>query len=150
MTILKPAKKPSAEPGLADQQRRKSKMMRTSHMIAILLALSVATPLHAAPSTVFHTVVFWLKADTPPGKAEEIIANTKSIERMPMVEKVYVGQPIKSPREVVDDSFSVAFTMVFKDEAALQAYNADPHHKKLSSRTLPHVARGLIYDYKSE
>ena len=125
-------------------------MTRTSYMLAALLTLSVATPLQAAPATVFHTVVFWLKADTPASKVDEIIANTKSIERMSMVEKVYVGQPIMSPRDVVDDSFSVAFTMVFKDEAALQAYNADPHHKKLSSRTLPHVARGVIYDYKSE
>ncbi|MDG1007495.1 MAG: Dabb family protein [Alphaproteobacteria bacterium] len=118
------------------------------YALALLMSLSVATPLHAAPSTVFHTVIFWLKADTPAGKLEEIIANTKSLESLPMVEKVYVGQPIMSPREVVDDSFSVAFTMVFKDEAALKAYNADPRHKKSSSRALPHVARGVIYDYK--
>ena len=67
-----------------------------------------------------------------------------------MVEKVLVGGPIMSDRDVVDDSFSVAFTMVFKDEAALQAYNTDPDHKKSSQRTMPHVARGVIYDYKSD
>jgi len=126
-------------------------MMKTKiYSLAVLLTLSVAAPLHAAPPTVFHTVIFWLKADTPASKVAEIMKNTKSFESMPMVEKVYVGQPIMSPRDVVDDSFSIAFTMVFKDEAALQAYNADPHHKKLSSRALPHVARGVIYDYKSE
>ncbi|MDA8524137.1 Dabb family protein [Alphaproteobacteria bacterium] len=123
-------------------------MMRTSHMIAVLLALSVATPLHAAPATVFHTVIFWLKADTPAAKRDEIIRNTQSLEKLPMVEKVFVGQPIMSDRKVVDDSFSVAFTMTFKDEAALEAYNADPRHKKSSARTLPYVARGVIYDYK--
>ena len=123
-------------------------MMRTSHMIAVLLALSVATPLHAAPATVFHTVIFWLKADTPAAKRDEIIRNTQSLEKLPMVEKAFVGQPIMSDRKVVDDSFSVAFTMTFKDEAALEAYNADPRHKKSSARTLPYVARGVIYDYK--
>lgn len=123
-------------------------MMRTSHMIAVLLALSVATPLHAAPATVFHTVIFWLKADTPAAKRDEIIRNTQSLEKLPMVEKVFVGQPIMSDRKVVDDSFSVAFTMTFKDEAALEAYNADPRRKKSSARTLPYVARGVIYDYK--
>jgi hypothetical protein len=102
----------------------------------------------AAPATVFHTVIFWLKADTPAAKRDEIIRNTQSLEQLPMVEKVFVGQPIMSDRKVVDDSFSVAFTMTFKDEAALEAYNADPRHKKSSARTLPYVARGVIYDYK--
>jgi hypothetical protein len=55
-----------------------------------------------------------------------------------------------SDRDVVDDSFGVAFTMTFKDEAALQAYNADPDHKRSSAMTLPHVARGIIYDYKRQ
>ena len=123
-------------------------MMRTSHMIAVLLALSVATPLHAAPAPVFHTVICWVKTDTPAAKRDEIIRNTQSLEKLPMVEKVFVGQPIMSDRKVVDDSFSVAFTMTFKDEAALEAYNADPRHKKSSARTLPYVARGVIYDYK--
>jgi hypothetical protein len=72
------------------------------------------------------------------------------MEELPMVEAVHVGTPIMSDRDVVDDSFSVAFTMTFKDEAALQAYNADPGHKRSSAMTLPHVARGLIYDYKGQ
>jgi hypothetical protein len=115
---------------------------------AFITAMTLATPLQAAPATVFHTVIFWLKADTPAAKRDEIIRNTQSLEQLPMVEKVFVGQPIMSDRKVVDDSFSVAFTMTFKDEAALEAYNADPRHKKSSARTLRYVARGVIYDYK--
>jgi len=61
-----------------------------------------------------------------------------------------VGTPIMSERDVVDDSFSVAFTMTFKDEAALKAYNADPDHKRSSAMTLPHVVRGIIYDYTGQ
>ena len=80
----------------------------------------------------------------------EIKKSVKGLEKLSMVEKVLVGGPIMSDRDVVDDSFSVAFTMVFKDEAALQAYNTDPDHKKSSQRTMPHVARGVIYDYKSD
>jgi hypothetical protein len=119
-----------------------------------LIALSFATlttPAHADTSTVFHTVIFWLKLDTPASKVDEIIANAKGFENMPMVDKVFIGTPIMSDRKVVDDSFSIAFTMTFKDEAALAAYNADPEHKRLSAQvTLPHVAKGVIYDYKSQ
>ena len=127
-----------------------SRTLTKAHLFgaALMAAMTLATPLQAAPATVFHTVIFWLKADTPTAKRDEIIRNTQSLEKLPMVEKVFVGQPIMSDRKVVDDSFSVAFTMTFKDEAALEAYNADPRHKKSSARTLPYVARGVIYDYK--
>ena len=67
-----------------------------------------------------------------------------------MVEKVMVGTAVMSDRAVVDDSFSIAFTMIFKDEAGLSAYSVDPTHKKISSEmTMPYVDRGIIYDYKS-
>jgi hypothetical protein len=118
---------------------------------ALLLAAGATAPAKAEDATVFHTVVFWLKPGTPAAKVDEIMANAQNFENLPMVDKVMVGTPIMSDRKVVDDSFSIAFTMTFKDEAALQAYNADPHHKKLSAKvTLPHVARGIIYDYKSK
>lgn len=120
-------------------------------LMALLMAASLtlgAHPVQAASGSVYHTVVFWLKPDAPAGKAAEIIKNAKGFEKMPMVEKVLIGTPIMSDRKVVDDSFSVAFTMVFKNKAALDAYNADPHHKKISrEKTLPFVARGVIYDY---
>lgn len=115
----------------------------------LLLVLWVST-VQASSATVYHTVVFWLKPDTPQATLDAILNSVQSMEELPMVEAVHVGTPIMSDRDVVDDSFSVAFTMTFKDEAALQAYNADPGHKRSSAMTLPHVARGLIYDYKGQ
>jgi hypothetical protein len=120
----------------------------------ILLAFA-STPVKAEPvvtpsAKVYHTVIFWLKPDTPPVSVNEIARSVKSMEKLPMVEQVLVGTPIMSDRDVVDDSFSIAFTMIFNDEEALSAYNADPYHKKISSEvTLPYVVRGLIYDYKT-
>ena len=140
-------------------KRTKTSATRKRHsatptMIATtLLALTLlsAAPIKAEQASVYHTVVFWLKPDTTDAKVAEIIRSAKAMQDLPMVEKVLIGTPIMSDREVVDDSFSVAFTMIFKDEAALQAYALDPHHKQISSEvTMPHVARGVIYDYKTD
>ena len=135
-----------------------TKFVKTSPLFTLLsTGLLLLTTLFAAPvkaekaeeAKVYHTVIFWLKPETPAATVAEI-KKPKGLEKLSMVEKVLVGGPIMSDRDVVDDSFSVAFTMVFKDEAALQAYNTDPDHKKSSQRTMPHVARGVIYDYKSD
>ena len=136
-----------------------TKFVKTSPLFTLLsTGLLLLTTLFAAPvkaekaeeAKVYHTVIFWLKPETPAATVAEIKKSVKGLEKLSMVEKVLVGGPIMSDRDVVDDSFSVAFTMVFKDEAALQAYNTDPDHKKSSQRTMPHVARGVIYDYKSD
>ncbi len=119
-------------------------------LATILLLVFWVSTVQASSATVYHTVVFWLKPDTPQATLDAILNSVQSMEELPMVEAVHVGTPIMSDRDVVDDSFSVAFTMTFKDEAALQAYNADPGHKRSSAMTLPHVARGLIYDYKGQ
>lgn len=125
---------------------------RLALMAACLLMLSAfaTVPAKAADAMVYHTVVFWLKPDTTAETVTEITQSVKALENLPMVEQVVVGTPMMSERDVVDDSFGVAFTMMFKDEAALQAYNDDPQHKKSSQKTLQHVVRGVIYDYKSE
>ena len=136
-----------------------TKFVKTSPLFTLLsTGLLLLTTLFAAPvkaekaeeAKVYHTVIFWLKPETPATTVAEIKKSVKGLEKLSIVEKVLVGGPIMSDRDVVDDSFSVAFTMVFKDEAALQAYNTDPDHKKSSQRTMPHVARGVIYDYKSD
>ena len=115
---------------------------------SLVVALS-AVPAKAETGKVYHTVVFWLKADTPSGVVEEITRSVKALENLSMVESVVVGTPVMSEREVVDDSFGVAFTMTFKDEAALAAYGEDPEHKRSSEFTLQYVTRGVIYDYRA-
>ena len=129
-------------------KRTKTSATRKRHSATLTM---IATTLLTLTLLVYHTVVFWLKPDTTDAKVAEIIRSAKAMQDLPMVEKVLIGTPIMSDREVVDDSFSVAFTMIFKDEAALQAYALDPHHKQISSEvTMPHVARGVIYDYKTD
>ena len=63
-----------------------------------------------------------------------------------MVRAVYVGDSLPSEREVVDDSFGIAVTLLFDSEKDLQAYNADPEHARKSKQILPHVTHGVIYD----
>lgn len=117
-------------------------------MTGLITAVAAAS-VSAGTGKVYHTVVFWLKAETPKATIEEITRSVKALENLSMVESVVVGTPVMSDREVVDDSFSVAFTMTFADEAALAAYGDDPQHKKSSEFTLQHVTRGVIYDYKA-
>ena len=129
----------------------KKSPLRVLTVAIMMLSFMAVVPVSASSAGVYHNLVFWLKPDTPKSKVDEIVASIKSLEALPMVEKVIAGTPVMSERTVVDDSFSIAFTMIFKDEAALSAYSADPTHKRISTEvTMPHVDRGIIYDYKAQ
>ncbi|MFT5100423.1 MAG: hypothetical protein ACI9CE_001144 [Flavobacterium sp.] len=129
---------------------RYSSLQQVLTLSVLILAATAVTPLKAAQFEIYHTVIFWLKPDTSIAKINEIVASVKALEQLSMVEKVIVGTPVMNEREVVDDSFSIAFTMTFKSEAALAAYNVDPQHKASSKLTMAHVTRGVIYDYSNK
>ena len=124
--------------------------------ICLFFLAAAATAANAEPkqetsANIYHTVVFWLKPETTSAKIDEIIRLVKTMEDLPMVERVFVGTPVMSERAVVDDSFSVAFTMVFENKTALDAFAADPYHKRVSGEeTMPHVLRAVIYDYQDQ
>jgi hypothetical protein len=96
---------------------------------------------------VVHTVLFWFKPETTAETVAKITSIASSYGSLPMVRAVYVGDSLPSERDVVDDSFGIAITLLFDSAKDLQAYNADPEHARKSKQILPYVTRGVIYDF---
>jgi heme-degrading monooxygenase HmoA len=102
----------------------------------------------ATPATVHHVVVCWLKEPGNEIARAQLIGTSLGFKDLPGVVDVHAGTPLPSDRPVVDDSFDVAITMTFRDEAALRAYENHPAHKKAVEAVLkPLVARFVIYDF---
>ena len=71
----------------------------------------------------------------------------ESLAGITAVEKVYVGTPAATQkRPVIDDSYSLALTVVCKDVAAHDAYQVDPLHLKFVENCKSCWARVQIYD----
>ena len=102
----------------------------------------------SAPATVHHVVVCWLKEPGNEIARAQLIGTSLGFKDLPGVVDVHAGGPLPSDRPVVDDSFDVAITMTFRDEAALRAYENHPAHKKAVEAVIkPLVARFVIYDF---
>ncbi|MDX6766315.1 MAG: Dabb family protein [Candidatus Methylacidiphilales bacterium] len=125
-------------------------------LFLLLIAAACSKP-PAAPSagqattgTVQHVVVCWLKQPGDPTARAQLIGTSLGFKDLPGVVDVQAGTPLPSDRPVVDDSFDVALTMTFRDEAALRAYENHPAHKKAVEDVLkPLVARFVVYDFVS-
>lgn len=94
-----------------------------------------------------HTVYFWLKPKLTAAQRLEFRRAAETLGKIKSVEKVYVGAPAATTkRPIIDDSYSVALTVVCKNVAAHDAYQVDPIHLAFVEKCKTWWARVLIYD----
>ncbi len=94
-----------------------------------------------------HSVLFWLKPDLTPAQRDEFVRGVESLRGIKAVSSVYIGKPAATEkRPVIDDSYSYALTVLFKDVAAHDAYQVDPVHLAFVNNCKPFWTRVQIYD----
>lgn len=94
-----------------------------------------------------HVVVFWL--DKPYGENRaKLLEAAQELGNIPGCGNFRAGVAVPSPRGVVDDSFAVAISMDFTDQAAADAYQSHPDHVKFVQEAVkPMVKRFVVYDF---
>ena len=94
-----------------------------------------------------HSVYFWLKPDLSAADRADFERGVGSLSGVKTVEKCFIGVPAPTgKRPVIDDTYSVALTLVFKDVAAHDAYQVDPVHLAFVSSCQRYWTKVQIYD----
>lgn len=118
--------------------------------LSCLLSSCTSFSCPAAPKggNVEHVVLIWLNDPGNTADKDSMAAAARSFPKeIPGILSVSVGDAVPSPRDVVDDSFDLAFVMRFKDKAALDAYEKHPVHVKAVKEVLaPKVSKLKVYD----
>ena len=94
-----------------------------------------------------HTVYFWLKPELTAAQRADFRRGVESLGGIQAVAKVYVGTPAPTgKRPIIDDSYSVALTVLCEDVAAHDAYQVDPIHLAFIAEFKTCWTRVQIYD----
>ena len=91
-----------------------------------------------------HVVLITLES---PRDAPALIEDCHRL--LPPIESVrtwWVGVPVETGREAVDDAYEVGLCVGFDDEEGLQAYLEDPLHLELVAAWRPKVDQFRIFD----
>lgn len=98
-----------------------------------------------------HSVYFWLKPETSEAQRADFRRAVESLKKIAAIDTAFIGSPAPIPkRPVVDDSYSLALTVLFKDLAAHDSYQVDPLHIAFVTTWKAHWSRVQIYDATSE
>ncbi|HEY0944892.1 MAG TPA: Dabb family protein [Opitutaceae bacterium] len=94
-----------------------------------------------------HSVFFYLKPELTAADRAAFRAGVDSLRTIASVDTAYIGAPAAvPPRPVVDATYDVSITAVFKDVAAHNAYQVDPVHVKFVETYRSYWTRVQIYD----
>ena len=96
-----------------------------------------------------HVVLFWLKDDAPTGAKEQLLNDCKGLlGKIPGLTMFDVGTPAMTPREVVDNSYSIGLLTAFPDSAGHDVYQTHPLHLEFIARNKANWKKVQIYDFK--
>ncbi|HYV37072.1 MAG TPA: Dabb family protein [Gemmataceae bacterium] len=109
-------------------------------------------PPKAAPAPYAHSVILYLKKDTPPAKVEELIADChKTLGKIPSVRGLWVGRRAeKTSASFADKDFSVGLVLLFDNYDGLKAYEVDATHQKLVQTYMPFIEKIVVYDFENQ
>jgi|APCry1669189440_1035222.scaffolds.fasta_scaffold00033_15 hypothetical protein len=94
-----------------------------------------------------HTVYFWLDPKLSAQERSEFKKDVEILGTLKSIEKAYVGIPAPTvKRPIIDDSYSVALTVIFKDMAAHDVYQTDPGHLAFIAKWKATWTKVQIYD----
>lgn len=94
-----------------------------------------------------HTVYFWLKPELTAAQRADFRRGVESLAGIKAIAAAYIGAPAQTAkRPIIDDSYSVALTVICRDVAAHDAYQVDPIHLAFVERFKTYWVRVQIYD----
>lgn len=94
-----------------------------------------------------HSVYFWLRPELTEAQRAAFRQGVESLAGIKAVTQLYVGTPARTQkRPIIDDSYSVALTVVCRDVAAHDAYQVDPVHLAFVNQFKTYWSRVQIYD----
>jgi hypothetical protein len=97
-----------------------------------------------------HNVYFWLKEGLSNSALDEFEKGLDTLKKTTMVLSGYYGKPANTNRSVVDNSYSYGLSLLFKDTADHNLYQADPIHLAFVDKNATKWTRVLVYDIETK
>jgi hypothetical protein len=97
-----------------------------------------------------HQVFFYLNAELSHAALLEFEEGLESLIGISLVQSGYYGKPAHTNRAVVDNTYSYGLTLLFKNTADHDLYQADPIHQVFLDKNATKWSRVLVFDIETK
>jgi len=94
-----------------------------------------------------HNVYFWLKGGLSDKDLTVLEEGLSSLLKISGVQGGHWGKPANTPRDVVDNSYTYALTVIFEDRERHDAYQEDKQHLRFIEQCSSMWLNVKVYDY---
>ena len=96
-----------------------------------------------------HVVIFWTDPAKPEAADAVIAGGKKFLKNIPGLTQFHIGKMVGSTRPVVDQTYQVALSTVFKSKQAQDDYQVHPQHLEFIAQFVkPFVKKVTVYDFE--
>lgn len=93
-----------------------------------------------------HHVFFWLKNPESREDLEQLITGLQKLSKMPTIKEFHIGKPAGTSRNVVDNTYSASWLLLFETAEDHDIYQTDPVHLKFIEECSQLWSRIVVYD----
>ena len=99
-----------------------------------------------AKGAIVHNVYFWLNDNVSADDRDAFAESLRSLKQIKAADEIVIGTPAGFDRAIVDNSFDFSLIVHFKNAAAHDRYQEDPHHLSAVQKMTPMIKEVLVYD----
>ncbi len=98
------------------------------------------------PNIFIHHVYFWLKDGSDEDARQQLITGLKKLSSVKAIKHFHIGAPAYTNREVVDNTYSVSWLLLFDNKEDQDSYQVDPQHLQFIEECSHVWSRVVVYD----
>jgi len=93
-----------------------------------------------------HHVYFWLKDPENKNDLNQLVEGLKKLSAVSTIKNFHIGKPASTNRDVIDNSYSVSWLLLFDNKEDQESYQTDPVHLKFVEECSHLWSKVVVYD----
>jgi len=93
-----------------------------------------------------HHVYFWLKNPGNVNDLNQLIEGLKKLSVVSTIKNFHIGKPAGTNREVIDNTYSVSWLLLFNSKEDQDSYQTDPVHLNFVEECSHLWSQVVVYD----
>jgi Stress responsive A/B Barrel Domain len=93
-----------------------------------------------------HHVYFWLKDHSNQEHRAKLIEGLKKLSAISTIKSFHIGKPADTNRDVIDNTYSISWLLLFDNKEDHDSYQADPVHLQFVEECSHLWRRVLVLD----